>query len=104
MLIAAVLWMAGCAGAHRGDPGGTGAPMRLVNRTNDTVCYLYLSPPGDDDWGSDWLGSDSLDPGESQTVNLPPGQWDLRTENCQHETTGVLRGARMTRATTLVLQ
>jgi hypothetical protein len=88
-------------GSHRSRDGGT---LTLVNRTNEAVCYLYLSPPADENWGIDRLGSATIGPGERQTVQLPPGIWDLRTENCLHETTGVLHNARITHATTLVLQ
>lgn len=80
------------------------AALTLVNRTSESVCYLYSSAPNEDDWGADLLGSDTIAPGESHVVYLPRGQFDLRTENCQHETTGTLRSARLTRATELVLQ
>lgn len=80
------------------------AALTLVNRTSEPVCFLYSSAPNADDWSGDLLGSDTIAPGESHVVYLPRGQFDLRTENCQHETTGTLRSARLTRATELVLQ
>lgn len=81
-----------------------GVNVAVTNRTADTVCFLYLSPPAEDNWGDDMLGSATLAPRARLTVRLPPGIWDMRTENCQHEDTGLLRRARIARGTVLVLQ
>lgn len=93
-----------CAARPRVSRSSDSTALTLVNRTSESVCYLYSSPPNDDLWGPDLLGSDTISPGETHVVQMPRGQFDLRTENCQHETTGTLRNARLTRATTLVLQ
>jgi hypothetical protein len=103
-LLAFVLTACASGRAGRGSaPAGT-VGLSVHNRTSETVCYLYLSIPNEDDWGADRLGAESIAPGEHLTVRLPAGEFDLKTENCQHEPTGVLHGARITRGTTLVLQ
>ncbi len=94
----------GCAGTTRRGFDQATVSLRLMNRTSETVCFLFVSPRDQDAWSDDVLGSASIDPGRAQLVRLPPGLWDLRTENCQHEATGVLRGARITQNTTLMLQ
>lgn len=83
---------------------GTGVALGLTNRTNDTVCFLFLSSPGEERWTDDILGSATIASSATHTVRVPRGIWDLRAENCAHELMGILRGARITRATTLVLQ
>jgi hypothetical protein len=83
---------------------GSFVSLALLNRTSERVCYLSLSPPNDEAWSDDLLGSATIAPGATQAVRLPPGEWHLRTENCQHEVTGIVRNARITRSTTLVLQ
>lgn len=107
MWLCRVLWLVlavGCASAPRRGFDQATVSLRLLNRTSETVCYLFVSPRDQDAWSDDVLGSASIDPGRGQLVRLPPGLWDLRTENCQHEATGVLRGARITQNTTLMLQ
>lgn len=83
---------------------GTGVTLNLTNRTSDSVCFLFLSTPGEDHWTDDILGSATIASGATHGVRVPRGIWDLRAENCAHELMGVLRGARITRATTLMLQ
>lgn len=83
---------------------GSAVALGLTNRTNDTLCYLFLSNPGEDRWSDDLLGSATIASGSTATVRVPRGFWDLRAENCAHELMGVLRGARITRATTLIMQ
>jgi len=96
---------AACASPQRmRRDGPDGVNIAITNRTAETVCFLYLSPPADDTWSDDMLGSGTLAPRTRLTVRLPPGVWDLRTENCQHEDTGLLRAARIARGTVLVLQ
>jgi len=83
---------------------GTGVPLNLTNRMGESVCFVFLSLPGQDRWGDDILGSATIDAGASRTVQVPRGLWDMRAESCAHELMGVVRAARITRATALVLQ
>jgi hypothetical protein len=67
--------------------GGTGsATVNLVNNSGQTVCYVYISPSTSSSWGSDWLGSDVLPAGESRTFSLAAGTYDLKAEDCSHNT------------------
>lgn len=80
------------------------ASLNLLNRTTEDVCYIYLSAVDADSWSDDVLDSGSIGPGRARRVNLPIGLWDVRTENCQHEVTGVVRRARINHGTNLLLQ
>ena len=44
-----------------------------------TIYYVYVSPSGSDSWGSDRLGTANiLSPGESGTLELSKGVYDIR--------------------------
>lgn len=92
-----------CATVRRAPDHGS-ALLTLLNRTNEDVCFIYLSPVDADSWGDDVLDSGSIPPGRSRRVHFPVGEWDMRTENCQHEVTGTLRRARISHGTNLLLQ
>lgn len=67
------------AGDRSGAPGRRQAAsddpsFRLVNRGRSDVRSVYASPAGDDDWGRDRLGDDTVTPGQTFVVELPPGQ------------------------------
>lgn len=95
--------MSGCASTAQRFRDEDTVPLTVVNRTTESLCFLYVSPRGRDVWSDDAL-SGTVEPQRRGALRLPPGVWDLRTENCQHEATGILRDARITRGTTLLLQ
>ena len=54
--------------------------FRLVNTSRSEINELYATPVGDDGWGRDLLGDDTVAPGASKVIRLPAGQcrWDVR--------------------------
>jgi hypothetical protein len=54
--------------------------FRLVNSGRSEVNEVYASPVGDDGWGTDRLGDDTVAPGATRVIRLPTGQctWDVR--------------------------
>lgn len=66
--------------------GDSLAPVTLevVNNSDLTICYLYVAPTLAGSWGSDRLGEDTLDPGESLTFDVPSGHYDLLGRDCDH--------------------
>jgi hypothetical protein len=52
----------------------------LINRSRTVLNEVYLSPTGDDSWGEDRLGDDTIPGGGSRTIRLPPGDciYDIR--------------------------
>ncbi len=54
--------------------------FRLVNRSRSEVNEVYASMTGDDDWGDDKLGDDTIAPGATRVIRLPSGPctWDVR--------------------------
>jgi hypothetical protein len=57
-------------------------PVQVANQTNGTVCFLYVSPCSSNAWGDDILGQAVLPSGQSVTVNIQPGCWDFRADDC----------------------
>jgi hypothetical protein len=74
----------GTGGAATDDPS-----FRLINRGRSEINEVYVSPSGDDEWGSDRLGDDTVAQGRTRVVRLPSGQctWDLRVVFANGEAT-----------------
>ena len=73
-------------------------PLLLVNESSYEVCYVYISPVDQDDWGADWLGLGTTIPaGASHTFPVPSGTYDLRADDCDGNPldiqTGITLGA-----------
>ncbi len=78
--------------------------LQITNATGTTVCYLYISPVSDPNWGPDQLGSRVLSAGETDNYALYAGQWDLRADDCSHNQLVTLRNATIAQSSNLVLQ
>ena len=63
--------------------------FRLVNRGRSGINEFYVSPTGDDGWGQDRLGDDTVAPGASYVIRLPPTpcSYDLRIVYANGEAT-----------------
>ena len=61
----------------------------LVNRSRSSLNELYLSATGDDSWGEDRLGDDTVPGGRTRMVSLPPGEclFDVRAVFANGEAT-----------------
>lgn len=56
------------------------AQLTLVNRLDEPVNYVYLSPSNAVEWGDDLLGRYTLDVGATITISCDPGHYDLACE------------------------
>lgn len=68
-------------GAH---PSGPTIRLTIINATQQTVCYLFISPSGEPSWGSDWLNGTPLAPGDQVDVEVTARAYDLKAEDCNH--------------------
>jgi len=60
------------------------ASVTVINQTGSTICYLYVSPSTSDEWGADQLGTNNvIGAGQSFTLTVQPGTYDLRAEDCE---------------------
>lgn len=66
---------AGRQGESSDDPS-----FRLVNTGRSEINEVYATPVGDDGWGRDLLGDDTVAPGANKVIRLPAGEcrWDVR--------------------------
>ncbi|MBN1771096.1 MAG: hypothetical protein JXB32_07545 [Deltaproteobacteria bacterium] len=61
----------------------------VVNNSTEEVAYLHLSPQNSESWGPDVLGTENtIEPGQSHTLRVAPGVYDLMLENFDHEEIG----------------
>jgi serine/threonine protein kinase len=65
-----------------------GVNVKIVNNSDDAICFVYIAPSGAKDWGEEQLGEDRvIAAGGSFTLTgLPPDTYDLQAEDCNHET------------------
>ena len=61
----------GTRGATRGPSQLNGPPVIIVNNTGYSVQNIYISPTMAETWGQDRLTNQSLENGQSVTINLP---------------------------------
>lgn len=57
--------------------------LEVVNKSGQTICFLYISVSSSGNWGDDVLGLfNSISDGRSQSFTLSSGLYDLRAKNC----------------------
>ncbi len=78
--------------------------LAVTNATSRTICYLYLSPVSDPNWGPDQLGSRVLPAGQTESYQLYAGQWDIRADDCSHNRLAVLRNTTIAASSQLIIQ
>jgi hypothetical protein len=71
-----------CLHWNGATPPARATSFTLRNEGCDWICRPYLSPPGCDDWGVEWIRPRVLRSGESVTIQIPPGRYDVLVENC----------------------
>lgn len=65
------------------SPGGGAGVLTVVNNGSLDVCYVFVSATDATTWGSDWLGDSTiLDSGETETITVGAGLWDLQAADC----------------------
>jgi hypothetical protein len=72
----------GAVALEAGWPGGADASLTLINGTDSEICYLYMGPSTEPEWGEDWLGDETIPAGWEITFDLEPGTWDVTVEDC----------------------
>jgi hypothetical protein len=69
--------------------------LEIINDTEISVCFVYLSPTKSDEWGDDQLGEENtIQPGKSFTLtDIPAGTYDLMAQDCDGYQVGVVTAA-----------
>lgn len=81
-VVAATLVLAACGDDNNGPSNPTPEPtgnttFRMRNSSTISAWYIYVRSCGVSSWGTDRLGSAVLSPGESATLQLPAGCYDV---------------------------
>ena len=81
--------------AAGGTNTGGNAPMgaapsagvfMINNQSSAVICYAMISAHSDPNWGPDQLGSNVIQPGSSYMWTVGTGVWDVKLEDCDHDT------------------
>lgn len=80
-VVATTLFLAACGsddnnGPANPEPSGQ-TTFRMVNGSSISAWYVYVRSCGASSWGNDRLGSAVLSPGESATLGLAAGCYDV---------------------------
>ncbi len=62
------------------------AQITITNGLEDYDIYYIYVDPSDAPWGEDRLGDEILEPGDSFTIEVEPGTWDMQVEDVDGDT------------------
>lgn len=75
----AVLFQDNSATAPPAEP----LTLTIKNNTRTKICYVYISPATDEEWGDDWLGRDEMiRPRQQQEFPVTAGVYALLVQDC----------------------
>lgn len=58
--------------------------LEVKNDSDVAICYIYISPSTDTEWGSDWLNErETVAIGKMRSFTLPTGTYDLLAKDCK---------------------
>jgi len=58
----------------------------INNQSSTVICYAMISSHSDPNWGDDQLGDDTIQPGASYMWSAGSGVWDVKLQDCEHNT------------------
>jgi hypothetical protein len=86
-----------------GPQTGETHALQVVNDSSIAVCFMYISPSSSQDWGEDWLGSDTIQPGDEFDFTVEAGTYDLEARDCDQNVLSTQPGVEVTQDTTWTL-
>lgn len=78
--------------------------LTITNSTGRTICSLYVAPNELTDWGNERLGTEVLDQGESQVVEVAEGTHRVRANDCDGNLIAEYNEVEVDGATTLTVE
>ena len=68
-------------------PQNDDAILNIINNSEQSICYVLISPVTSDEWGDDWLGgNETIPPGESRAFDVEAGDYDVGLADCDGNT------------------
>lgn len=77
------------------NPSSNGGPASIVvkNNSSQAICFVNFSSSSDSNWGNDQLGSsETIGPGATRAWTVAAGSYDVRAQDCSHQTLAERRG------------
>lgn len=60
--------------------------LTIKNSTRTKICYVYISPTGEETWGEDWLGNEEIiRPRQQRQFEVTADTYDLLAQDCDGE-------------------
>jgi tetratricopeptide (TPR) repeat protein len=85
LALAALLTLGATHPAHAAPlaQAGGDATLRVINESEETICYVLISPVTSDEWGNDWLGEEeTIPPGRFRDFEVASGDYDIALADC----------------------
>ena len=67
---------------HGASPTVSTVALKVSNQSTEVVCGVYIARAGTGEWSDNLLGRAIIEPGETAVVEVAPGVYDLRADNC----------------------
>ena len=78
--------------------------LKITNGTqNLTVCFFYMSVAGSGDWGQDLLQGTRIEPGNSYSLDVDPGTYDLKAQTCDRLSTSLQNAVNLSTSTEWIM-
>jgi len=62
------------------------ATLRIINDSDQTICYVLICPPNAEDVDDCFVGDEAISPGESRAFDVAAGDYDVGLANCDGNT------------------
>ena len=73
------------------------ASITLVNNSDETICYVYISPVESAEWGEDQLSpTEVIEPSRQRVFEVDPGTYDLMAADCDGNEVSTVWGVNLT--------
>ena len=105
-LVLGLIALVGCGRARSHVVYGGDITLEVANDLGQTVCFVYMGPSTDPNWGTDWLRRrEVVNPGQVRAFGIyRPVSWDIRVTDCRGRELAQGRGLAITGPSRILLR
>lgn len=92
------------SGSENNNSALPGTFLTVTNNSGKTVCSLFVAPEETTAWGDERLGTEVLDQGESQAVEVSDGSYKVRANDCDGNLVAEYNDLEVDGSTTLTVE